>query len=428
MSIYLNRIVDKQLELKLRAFGAVNIVGPKWCGKTTTAEQYSKSILKLQQNTNKEALKMAAEINPMALLSGDKPRLIDEWQDAPSLWDAIHSYCDDNPKKGHFILTGSTSKKVNTYHTGTGRISKLKMYPMSLFESEESNGTVSLTKLFNGEEKLDKGCKSDLSIDDLIFAACRGGWPSSVLLEDREAKLEISKDYFNQIYEEDMFKVDDVKRNKSTMKRILRSYARNLSTPATNTSILTDIKTTSSLSDTTLSNYIAVLEDFFIVEDLEAWCPSIRSKSAIRSGKKREFIDPSIAVAALGCSPEFLNNDLLTFGFIFECLCIRDLRVYSSALKGEMSYYRDRYGLEADGVLHLDDGRYALLEFKLGGSKVEEGAKHLLEIEKLIRKNNKNNNKLKLRLPDLKIVITGTEYGYLRPDGVYVIPIGCLRD
>lgn len=331
------------------------------------------------------------------------------------------------PQKGHFILTGSTSKKVKTYHTGTGRISNLKMYPMSLFESKESNGTVSLIKLFNGEEKLDKGAVSDLTIDNLIFAACRGGWPSSVLLEDRDAQLEIPKDYFRQIYEEDMFKVDDVKRNKNTMRQILRSYAGNISTLAKTTSIEADVNSTLAISDSTLTDYISILEDLYIIEDLDGWCPSIRSKTSIRSGKKREFVDPSIAVAALGASPEFFNTDLKTFDFIFECLCIRDMRVYYSAMRGEMSYYHDRYGLEADGVLHLEDGRYALLEFKLGGREIEEGAAHLLKIERLIKEHN-DKNTIKLRLPDLKMVVTGTKYGYLRPDGVYVVPIGCLRD
>ncbi len=427
MAKYIKRIVDNQLELKLKSFGAVNIVGPKWCGKTTTAEQFSKSVLKLQQNTRKDSLKLTAELNPMALLDGKQPRLIDEWQDAPSLWDSIRSYCDDNQSKGHFILTGSTSKKVETYHSGTGRISKLKMYPMSLFESGESNGTVSLRKLFSEEEQLEDGCSSNLTIEDLIFSACRGGWPSSVLLKDKEAQLEIPKDYFTQIYEVDMFNVDNVKRDKRKMKRILRSYARKISTLATNKSIQTDVESKSPISDSTLADYINVLEELFIVEDIEAWCPSIRSKTAIRSGIKREFVDPSIAVAALGCSPDFFNKDLQTFGFIFECLCIRDLRIYSSALRGEMSYYHDRYGLEADGVLHLEDGRYALLEFKLGSSQIDEGVKHLLQIEKLIKEYNHKNER-KLRLPDLKIVITGSQYGYLRPDGVYVIPIGCLRD
>lgn len=428
ISTYLPRIADKQLELKLRAFGATHIVGPKWCGKTTTAEKYAKSAIKLQRDPNKEALIKTAEINPMALLKGEEPRLIDEWQDAPNLWDAVRSYCDENHGRGHFILTGSTARKVETSHTGTGRISKLKMYPMSLYESGESNGTVSIMDLFNKKTNLENGCSSSLTIEHLIFAACRGGWPESILFNDREAQLEIPKDYYHQIFEEDIFKVDDVKRSNSTMRAILRSYARNISTLAKKSSILADVNSTNSISDKTLSDYIDVLERLFIVEDLTGWCPAIRSANAMRSGRKREFVDPSIAVAALGVSPEFLNLDLKTFGFIFECLCIRDLRVYSSSNNGQMSYYHDRYGLEADGVLHLDDGRYALLEFKLGSKAIEEGAKHLCEIEALVKKHNEDEKQVPIRLPDLKIVITGSQYGYKRSDGVFVIPIGCLKD
>ena len=425
---YLSRIVDKQLELKLRAFGATHIVGPKWCGKTTTAEQYAKSAIKLQRDPNKEALIKTAEINPIALLHGEKPRLIDEWQDAPNLWDAVRSYCDENKGRGHFILTGSTSKKVSTSHTGTGRISKLKMYPMSLYESKESNGTVSIMDLFDGKETLEEGCSSNLSIEQLIFAACRGGWPESILFDDRQAQLAIPKDYYHQIFEEDIFKVDDVKRRSSTMRAIINSYARNISTLAKSSNILADVSATNYITDKTLTDYIDILERLFIVEDLYGWCPSIRSASSMRSGRKREFIDPSIVVAALGVSPEYLDTDLKTFGFIFECLCIRDLRVYSSAHDGQMSYYHDRYGLEADGVLYLDDGRYALLEFKLGSREIEEGASHLCEIETLIKEHNKTEKQVPIRLPDLKIVVTGTQYGYRRPDGVYVIPIGCLKD
>ncbi len=424
---YLSRIVDKQLELKLRAFGATHIVGPKWCGKTTTAEQYAKSSIKLQRDPNKEALIRTAEINPIALLRGETPRLIDEWQDAPNLWDAVRSYCDDNRGRGHFILTGSTSKKVTTSHTGTGRISKLKMYPMSLYESGESNGAVSIMDLFDGKEQLENGCVSNLSIEELIFAACRGGWPESILFDDKEAQLAIPKDYYHQIYEEDIFKVDDTKRSSRTMRAVINSYARNISTLAKTSNIMADVNATNDISDKTLSDYIEVLERLFIVEDLFGWCPAIRSASAMRNGKKREFVDPSIAVAALGVSPEYFDTDLKTFGFIFECLCIRDLRVYSSANNGQMSYYHDRYGLEADGVLHLDDGRYALLEFKLGSREIEEGASHLCEIEELIKKHNETEKQVPIRLPDLKIVITGTQYGYKRPDGVYVVAIGCLK-
>ncbi len=426
MNKYISRIVDSQLEFKLQTFGAVNVVGPKWCGKTTSSEQIAKSALKLQKDPNKSALIETAEINPTALLKGLKPRLIDEWQDAPSLWDAVRAYCDDNPGTGHFILTGSTSKKVKTYHTGTGRISTLRMYPMSLYESGESNGEVSLRSLFDGTERLDDGCHSDLTIENLIFAACRGGWPVGVLSANRSSQLAIPKDYVEQIYERDMFSVDDVKRNKKTMKNILKSYARNISTLAGKGNIISDVSAEGSITDKTLDDYINVLEELYIIQDMNAWCPSIRSKTSIRSGVKREFIDPSIAVAALGGSPEYYDTDLQAFGFIFECLCIRDLRVYSSSLGGEMSYYNDRYGLEADGVLHLNDGRYALIEFKLGGRGIDEGAKHLCQLEKLIDEYNAV-SPVSLRKPDLKMVVTGTEYGYLRPDGVYVIPIGCLR-
>ncbi|MDE5546009.1 MAG: AAA family ATPase [Anaeroplasmataceae bacterium] len=424
---YYPRIADSILDLKLRAFGAVHIVGPKWCGKTTTAEQQAKSSLKLQKITDKEAIIKTAEITPEVLLEGNRPRLIDEWQDAPTLWDAVRSYCDDNQGRGHFILTGSTSKKVETSHTGTGRISRLKMYPMSLYESKESNGVVSLAKLFDGTEKLEMGCTSNMSIDDIIFASCRGGWPESVMMDDKEAQLLIAKDYFEQIFEVDMFKVDKTKRNKSTMKAILKSYARNISTLAKKTNIISDVTATNKITEPTLDDYIDVLERLFIVEDLYGWCPSIRSASAIRSGRKREFVDPSIAVAALGASPSKLRVDLKTFGFIFETLCIRDLRIYSSKMKGELSYYHDKFGLECDAVLFLEDDRYALIEFKLGGSDIEDGAKHLCEIERLIQEKNKEKSTFQ-RLPDLKIVITGTQHGYKREDGVFVIPIGCLKD
>ena len=425
---YINRLVDKNLNAKLEAFGAVHVVGPKWCGKTTTSEQQCRSALKLQKDPNKEGLIETAKINPSALLAGDKPRLLDEWQDAPNLWDAVRVYCDEHNERGHFVLTGSTSKKVITSHSGTGRISKLRMYPMSLYESGESNGEVSLIDLFNRKPDLKEGCSSDLTIDALIFAACRGGWPESVVNSNENSAMLISRDYFEQIFEEDMFRVDDVKRNKETMKAILRSYGRNIATIAKNSSIVADVSSTNSITDVTFSDYLDVLERLYIIEDMQGWCPSIRSASAIRSGRKRMFVDPSIAVASQGGSPELYNIDLKSFGFIFECLCVRDLRVYSSSMDGSLSYYHDRYGLEADAVLHLADGRYALIEIKLGSHEIEDGAKHLNELERLIAKYNDREKQCTLRLPDLKIVLTGTQYGYRREDGVYVIPIGCLKD
>ncbi len=424
---YYPKIADKQLDLKLRAFGATNIVGPKWCGKTKTALQRAKSKVMLQGDFNKDELIATANINPLALLDGEKPRLIDEWQDAPSLWDAVRYYCDENPGQGHFILTGPTSKIGLSSHTGTGRISTLKMYPMSLFESKESNGTVSLSSLFNKNEELKNGCHSDLSLDDIIFASCRGGWPASVLMGDKEAQLAIARDYFEQIYNRDLHCVDNVKRNPATMKAVLKSYARNISTLAKKTSLLKDINSTNKISEATLDRYIEVLEKLFIVEDIYGWCPSIRSKTSMRSGRKREFVDPSIAVAALGGSPSLYRCELKTFGFIFETLCIRDLKIYSQSLGGEVSYYRDSLGLEADCVLHLNDGRYALIEFKLGSNEFDEAAKHLNKIEELI-KNHNDESVDKIRVPDLKMIVSGTSYGYKRPDGVFVVPIGCLKD
>lgn len=262
----------------------------------------------------------------------------------------------------------------------------------------------------------------------MIRVACRGGWPESVLLNNEKSQIAIAKDYFTQIFQEDMFHVDEVKRNSSTMQLVLRSYARNISTPIKYKNILKDINSTGSITDKTLDDYLDVLNRLYVIEDVEAWCPAIRSKTAIRSSKKVEFIDPSLAVAGLGAKQEFFETDLKTFGFIFESLVIRDLRIYSSSLGGRVSYYRDRYGLEADAVLHLEDGRYALIEIKLGQSEIEDGASHLNEIERLIKEFNKKEKQVPLRLPDLKIIITGTQYGYRREDGVYVIPIGCLKD
>ena len=425
---YYQRIIDEELSFRLETFGAVQIVGPKWCGKTTTAEQFAKSGLYFQRDPNKEALIETAKITPSVLLNGEKPRLIDEWQDAPQIWDAVRSFCDDTHEKGNFILTGSSSKKVKTAHTGTGRISTLKMYPMSLYESKESNGLVSLRKLFDNKETLKNGCQSSLSVRDLINCSCRGGWPESVMLNNQKSQLAIAKDYFSQIYSEDMFHVDDVKRNPSIMHAVLKSYARNISTPVKYSNILKDINSTSSITDKTLSDYLEVLSRLYITDDIDAWCPAIRSKTAIRSTKKIGMIDPSLAVAGLGVNPEFFETDLKTFGFVFESLVIRDLRIYSSSLGGRVSYYRDRYGLEADAVLHLEDGRYALIEIKLGQHQIGDGANHLNEIERLIKEHNKKETQVPLRIPDLKIVITGTQYGYKREDDVLVIPIGCLKD
>lgn len=426
---YIKRVCDSELELKLEAFGAVHIVGPKWCGKTTTAKQYAKSYIEMQDPDKRDMYMETAKIKPSNLLIGENPRLIDEWQIAPNLWDAVRVSVDRRNEDGLYILTGSNSiDKTKIMHTGTGRIDTLSMYPMSLYESGESNGKVSLTELFNNPLALEDGCESDLSIDNLIFAACRGGWPSSIFKKSDKAKLLVAQSYFEGLCREDMSNVDGVKRNETSSRLLLRSYARNISTIASNQSIINDINANTEMSESTFYDYVNVLKKLYVIQDVEAWCPAIRSKSAIQATNKREFVDPSLVVAALGVDPDYFNLDLKTFGFIFETLCVRDLKVYSAAHDGKVSYYRDRYGLEADCVLHLRDGRYALIEFKLGSSDIEDGAKHLTELEELIKQHNEKEKQVKLRLPDLKIVITGTQYGYKRPDGVLVVPIGCLKD
>ncbi len=425
--IYKKRIIDEQLNLKLESFGATLIVGPKGCGKTTSAKQKAKSFIEFQDEEQRENLLSVANISPSKLLIGDKPRLFDEWQDAPKLWGTIRKSVDDLGENGLYILTGSSSKDIFKPHTGTLRISQLKMYPMSLFESEESNGTVSLLELFNHPENFD-GCVSDLSIDNLIFAICRGGWPKSLMNKTDRSKLEVAKDLYLQTYSVDISNVDNVKRNPRWAQAILQSYSRNICTLADTKTILGDVKANFDISQPTFDAYVQALEKLYIIEDIDAWSPAIRSKSVIRASKKRNFIDPSIAVSAMGLSPEYFNKDFKTLGFLFESLCLRDLKIYSSHNNGFISYYHDRYGLEADGVLHLNDGRYALIEFKLGSHEIDEGAKHLNEIERLIKEYNKTEKQCPMRLPNLKIIITGTQFGYKREDGVLVIPIGCLKD
>ncbi len=427
---YLKRIADRTLDLRLQAFGAVQITGPKWCGKTTTAEQRAASVIKMQDPDTRAGYLAAAQTKPSLLLKGATPRLIDEWQVAPVLWDAVRHAVDERRERGQFILTGSTvCDDDSIMHSGTGRISKMSMYPMSLFESLESTGSISLRRLFDDPDYDIDGMTSNLSIEELIFAACRGGWPASMDVESKEAKLLIARDYVNIICDEDISRVDKTRRSPALARLIMRTYARNLCTLAKKTVMLADVaEEWEGLSMPTFTDYVSALEKLFVVDDIEAWSPALRSKTVIRAGKKRCFIDPSIAVAALGASPESLQLDFNTFGFIFECLCFRDLRAYSQALGGRLSYYRDRYGLEADAVLHLDDGRYALIECKLGNREIEEGAKHLLEIKKLVTEKRMEDKQIKLREPDLLIILTGGQMAYTRADGVKIIPIGTLRD
>lgn len=424
---YRKRIVDDQIDLKLESFGATLIVGPKGCGKTTSAKQKAKSVVEFQDEEQRENLLAIANTSPSKLLIGEKPRLFDEWQDAPKLWGAVRKSVDDFGENGQYILTGSSSKDFKTPHTGTLRISQLKMYPMSLYESGESNGTVSLLDLFNHPDDFD-GCVSSMSIDDIIFAICRGGWPKSLMNKTVRSQLEVAKDLYRQTYSVDIGNIDGVKRNPRSAQAILQSYSRNICTLAETKTLYGDVKANFDISQATFYEYVQALEKLYIIEDVDAWCPAIRSKTAIRSSKKRNLIDPSVAVAAMGLSPEYFNTDFKTLGFLFESLCLRDLKIYSSAVDGSVSYYHDRYGLEADAVLHLNDGRYALIEFKLGSHEIDEGAKHLNQIEKLVEAYNATEKQCPMRLPDLKLIITGTQYGYKRDDGVYVVPIGCLKD
>ncbi|MCQ2316450.1 MAG: ATP-binding protein [Bacteroidales bacterium] len=426
---YLNRVFDTQLSEYLEAFGAVLIEGPKWCGKTTTATQHAKSILKMQNNETLEANLKTIQVKPSILLKGDTPRLIDEWQLAPRLWDAIRDEVDVRNDVAQFILTGSNSvDKQQIQHSGNGRIARLKMLPMSLWESRESNGKISLQALFDNPETDIDGIQSDLTIEQLVFAACRGGWPASLARKTDQSKLLVARNYFTTVCEMDIQNVDGVNRSPALTRAILRSYARNISTLAKKSNIVADVNASAeSLQVKTFDDYQQALQRLFVIQDIEAWNPAIRSKTAIRSGLKRELADPSIAVAALGLTPNSLIKDMKTFGFIFGCLCARDLKVYSAPLGTELNYYHDRYNLEADFVLHVADGRYALIECKLGSNDIEEGAEHLIELKALIQQYNQNNTQIPLREPDLLIVLTGGQYAFTREDGVKIIPIGCLK-
>ncbi len=419
------------LQERLETFGAVLIEGPKWTGKTTTAEQQAKSVIKLQDPDKAEEYLATAATKPSLLLKGEQPKLIDEWQDTPMIWDAVRTAVDNaGGKPGQFILTGSnTVDKTKIRHTGTGRITRMKIYPMSLWESLESSGEVSIQELFNNPDYDIDGASSKLDIPGLIMAACRGGWPATLQIPAKASML-IAKDYVNSVCENDISAVDNKQRNPKIARQIMKSYARNISTLAKKSNILADVTASEdiSLSMNTFDDYIAALEKLFVIQDIDAWCPAIRSKTAIRSSPKRCFVDPSIAVAAMNVNVEALETQLKTFGFIFEQMCIRDLKAYTADFNSRISYYRDRYGLEADLVLHLEDGRYALIECKLGSSEIDEGAKHLLELKRLIQEHNKAEKQVPIREPDLLIVMTGGTMAYSRPDGVKVIPLACLKD
>lgn len=422
---YRPRIADRLLRDKLDAMGAVLIEGPKACGKTTTAEQQAKSIIYIDDPTMQEQYKQMAQTNIRFLLEGETPRLIDEWQEIPQFWDAIRFEVDHRDEDGQFMLTGSAVpvdiKKIR--HTGTGRFGWLTMRPMSLWESGESTGEISLSDLFLTPDKI--GATNKLTLPMLAFTICRGGWPKALNKKSEKAALLQAAEYYKAITNCDISRVDNVKRDEERTKRIMRSYARHQGSQASIATILADISTNEAedVSDETIGAYLAALRKIFVIEDLPAWNPNLRSKTAVRTSDTRYYVDPSVGVAALGLGPNDLINDLNTFGLFFETMCIRDLRVYADALDGTVYHYRDKNGLECDAVVHLHNGSYGLIEIKLGGEKlIEEGAKTLTALTDII-------DTSRMKAPAFRMVLTGVgTFAYRRTDGIYVVPIGCLKD
>ncbi len=424
MKKYKPRIVDEILKKRLLGKGAVLIEGPKWCGKTTTAEQVAGSILYMADPEKEQQNLAMAEINPKRLLNGETPRLIDEWQIAPKLWDAVRFEVDHREELGQFILTGSAvpASYAHIHHTGTGRFSWLLMRPMSLYESLDSSGEVSLKELFEEPEMIDG--ENTLDLERLAFLVCRGGWPRATDLEG-EIALEQAFDYYDAVVRSDISRADGVVRKPERVKRLMRSYARHQGSQAANTVICSDIAANESedFDADTVYSYITALKKIFVIEEMEAWNPNLRSKAAIRTSNTRYFVDPSIAAAALGLGPQDLIADLNTFGFLFETMCIRDLRVFADALNGNVYHFRDKTELECDAVVHLRNGSYGLIEVKLGGDRlIEEGAENLKKLRDKI-------DTTKMKAPSFLMVLIGVgDYAYRRPDGIYVVPIGCLKD
>lgn len=436
MNGYKNRVADRLLAEKLEAFGAVLIEGPKYCGKTTLATQQAGSILSMADTDTLGQNLALARTNISRLLAGETPRLIDEWQIAPQFWDAVRNEVDKRNEDGQFMLTGSAVppkpkkdesgniiEEENINHTGTGRISRLRLRTMSLWESEDSTGDVSLEELFINPGTVDG--VSNIDLDRLAYLTCRGGWPKAVLKKSEKAALAQAFDYYDSVVSNDIKRVDDIDRDEELTKRIMRSYARNQGTQATVGTILADIKSNGDerMSDSTVYSYIKALKEIFVIEDSIAWNPNLRSKTAIRTSDTRYFIDPSIATAALGMGPKDLINDMETFGFIFETLAIRDLRVYADALDGKVYHYRDKNNLECDAVIHLRNGSYGLVEVKIGGTEpIREGAESLKTLSSKI-------DSTRMKTPSFMMVLTGIgKFAYKRPeDGVLVVPIGCLK-
>lgn len=424
--VYKPRVIDRLLSRKLRGKGAVLIEGAKWCGKTSTAEQQAKSTIYMSDPKRRDQYQLFVDTNPEMILNGDTPRLIDEWQQAPKLWDQIRFEVDHRKGLGHFILTGSAvpAKRDELFHTGTGRFAWLTMRPMSLWESGDSNGKVSLRELFDSPQTIAATC--DMDLRKIAFLTCRGGWPQASLMnDDEEIALDQAVDYYDAVVNSDIQRVDDVDRDPERVKRLMRSYARYQGSQSSFAEICKDMTANdqSVLDENTISSYLNALRKIFVVEDMHAWNPNLRSKTAIRTTDTRYFVDPSIATAALGLGPDDLMNDLETFGLFFETLCVRDLRVFSQVLDGEVYHYRDKSGLECDAVVHLRNGSYGLVEIKLGGDKlIEEGSKTLSTLAAKI-------DITRMKNPSFLMILTAVgSFAYRRTDGVYVVPIGCLKD
>lgn len=418
---YLSRLCDTELQLALKSAGAVLIEGAKWCGKTSTANNAAKSVVYMQDPDNTQSYQAMADTKPSLLLKGNNPRLIDEWQVAPVLWDAVRFEVDKRAERGLFILTGSAVPPENvTAHTGTGRISRMIMRPMSLFESLESNGQISLGALFNGKQKETEAI-SDLTIEQIAFLICRGGWPASIG-QEKETALRMARDYVEAIIHQDISRVDNIEKNPERVRLLLRSLARNISTVANYQTIKQDIEATDiSISDKTISTYINALRRIFVVEDINAWSPSLRSKTAIRTSEKRHFVDPSLATAVMRINPEGVLADFEYFGLLFESLCTRDIRIYAQANDADVFHYRDKTGLEADLIIRQRNGKWAAIEIKLGNKQIEEAAQNLLTLRAKI-------DEEKMGKDAFLMIVTGGQYAYQRNDGIWVVPIGCLRD
>lgn len=420
---YIKRYAERDIERALRSSGAVVVVGPKFCGKTTTSMLFQKSFMKLNTNSRIQL----ARLNPKQALEGDNPRLIDEWQTVPEIWNYVKEDLDNEYQFGKYILTGSSTPvdKSEIHHSGAGRIVAVKMRPMSLFESGESKGSVSLLELFEGKPLTTFDENEKFTLEDVAFLTCRGGWPISVI-SDKSVSLDVTRNYYNSLFVfEDCDNENFRNKRADILKMILRSYARNISTEASKQSIIDDVKQSNerTIDSRTFDDYIEALQDLYIISDIEAWNPNIRSKTSIRTTPTRHFVDTSIACRALNLFPEDLMNDLESFGLFFEDLAVRDLSIYAQAHGGEVRHYRDKNGLECDAIVHLEDGRWGAIEIKLGGDKlIEDGAKSLTALKNKIEKQSREPN------PSFLMILTARGSLYQREDGIYVVPINCLKD